>query len=53
MCCSVGVVTISMDKGNSAKVDVLVVHGKPLGIDAIKALGGIIFGANGISEDQQ
>lgn len=49
MCCSVGVVTISMDKGDSAKVDVLVACGKPLGfdlllgIDVIKALRGIIF----------
>lgn len=50
-----------MEKGYSAKVDVLVVHDKPLGfellfgIDAIKALGGIIFGPMGsvkISNDK-
>ena len=51
--CSVGVVSISTDEGNSAKIDVLVVCGKPLGfdlllgIDAIKTLGGIVVGSTG------
>lgn len=45
VCCGVGVVTISMNKGDSAKVYVLAAHGKLLGfdlllgIDVIKALG--------------
>ena len=52
-CCGVGVVPISTEEGNSAKIDVLVVRGKPLGfdlllgIDAIKALGGIVVGPTG------
>ena len=52
-CCGVGVVSISTDEGNSIKIDVLVVYGKPLGIDlllgidAIKVLGGIIVGPTG------
>ena len=52
-CCSVGVVSISTDEGDSARIDVLVVRGKPLGfdlqlrIDAIKALGGVIDGPTG------
>ena len=52
-CCGVSVVSISTDEGNSAKIDVLVARGKPLGfdlllgIDAIKALGGIIAGPTG------
>lgn len=33
LCCSVGVVTISTDKGNSAIVNVLVVCGKSLEFD--------------------
>ena len=35
VCCGVRVVSISTDKGNSAKIDVLVVHGKPLGFDLL------------------
>ena len=31
-CCSVRVVSISIDEGDSAKIDVLVVCGKPLGL---------------------
>ena len=52
-CCVVGVVSISMDEHNSARIDVLVVHGKPLGfdlllgVDAIKALGGVVVGPTG------
>ena len=52
-CCSVRVVAISMDKGDSAKIDVLVVCGKPLGfdlllgVDAIKALGSVIVWPTG------
>ena len=48
--CSIGVVSISTDEGDSAKIDVLVVCGKPLGFDLllginmIKTLGGIIVG---------
>ena len=41
-CCSVGVVSMSTDEGNSAKIDVLMVHGKPLAFDLL--LGGIIVG---------
>ena len=47
--CSVRVVSISANEGDSAKIDVLVVHSKPLkfyllfGINAIKALGGIVW----------
>ena len=52
-CCGVGVVSISTDEGNSARIDVLVVHGKPLGfdlllgVDSIKALGGVVVGPTG------
>ena len=52
-CCSVGAVSIPTDEGNSAKIDVLVVRSKPLGfdlllgIDVIKALGGIVVGPTG------
>lgn len=52
-CGSVGVVTISMDKGDTTKVDILVVHGKRLAFDllleinVIEALGGIIVGPKG------
>ena len=51
--CSVRVVSISTDEGNSAWIDVLVVHGKPLrfdlllGVNAIKTLGGIVVGPTG------
>lgn len=50
VCCSVRVVTISMDKGYSAKVNVLVVHSKPLefnlllGFNTLQALRGIVVG---------
>ena len=53
VCCGVRVVSIFMDEGDSAKIDVLVVCGKPvgfdllLGIDVIKALGGIVVGPTG------
>ena len=46
-CCGVRKVTIATEGGNSAKISVLVVHGKLLGydlllgIDAIRALGGV------------
>ena len=52
-CCGVGVVSISMNEGNSAKIDMLVVRGKPLGFDlllginAINALGGIVVEPTG------
>ena len=52
-CCGVRVVSISTDEGDSAKIDVLVVHGKPLGFDlllginAIKALRGNVVGPTG------
>jgi len=52
-CCGVGVVTIHTGKGDSAKIDVLVTRGKPLGydlllgIDAIRALGGAEITSNG------
>ena len=48
--CSIGMVIVSMEEGSSAKISMLVVHGRPLefdlllGIDAIKALGGIAVG---------
>ena len=51
--CSVRVVSISTDEGDSAMIDVLVVRGKPLGfdlllgIDVIKALGGVVVGPTG------
>ena len=47
-CCGDGMVTVSTEEGSSAKISVLVVHGKPLGfdlllgIDVIKALGGMV-----------
>ena len=53
VCCGIGVVPISTDEGDSAKVNVLVVCGKPLGfdlllgIDAIKALSDIVVGSAG------
>ena len=52
-CCGDGMVTVSMDEGSSAKISVLVVRGKSLGfdlllgIDAIKALGGMVVGLTG------
>ena len=54
LCCSDRMVTVSTEEGSSAKISVLVVHGKPLGfdlllrIDAIKALGGVVFGRTGL-----
>ena len=51
--CSVRVVTISTDEDDSAKINVLVMHGKPLGfdllleIDAIKVLRGIVIRLTG------
>ncbi|CAE1328869.1 unnamed protein product [Acanthosepion pharaonis] len=48
-CCGVGTVSILTDGGNHAKVDVLVARQRPLGydlllgIDAIRALGGMII----------
>ena len=53
LCCGDGLVTVSMEEGSSAKISVLVVRGKPLGfdlllgIDTIKALGGMIVGPTG------
>ena len=50
LCCSERMVTVSMGEGSSAKISMLVVHGKPLGIDlllgidAIKMLGGMVVG---------
>lgn len=47
VCCGVGIVNTCTDGGNSAKVEVIVVHDKRLGfdllvgIDAMTALGGI------------
>ena len=55
-CCGVGVVSISTDEGNSARVDVLVVHCKPLGfdlllgVDTIKAVGGVVVGPTGSAQ---
>ena len=52
-CCIVGEVSISTDERNSARIDVLVLHGKPLGfdlllgVDVIKALGGVVVGPTG------
>ena len=52
-CCGDGMVTESTEEGSSAKISVLVVRGKQLGfdlllgIDAIKALGGMVFGPTG------
>ena len=49
-CCGDGMVTVSMEEGSSAKISVVVVRGKPLrfdlllGIDAIKALEGMVVG---------
>ena len=53
LCCGDRMVTVSMEEGSSAKISVLVVCGKPqgfdllLGIDAIKALGGMVVGPTG------
>ena len=53
-CCSDRMVTVSTEEGSSAKTSGLVVCGKPLGfdlllgIDAIKALGGIVVGPTGL-----
>ena len=53
LCCGDGMVTVSTEEGSSAKISVLVVRGKPLGfdlllgIDAIKALGGMVVGPTG------
>lgn len=52
-CCGLRVIRISLVKGNSVKIDVLVAHSKPLGfglplgIDVIKVLVGIIVGSTG------
>ena len=52
-CCGVEVVTISTDEGDSGKISMLVVRGKPLGfgllfrIDANKALGSTVVGLTG------
>lgn len=57
-CCCVEVVTIFINKGNSAKISVLVVCNKPLefdlllGIDVIKNIGRRHCWANRISADQ-
>ena len=46
-CCSIGMATVATVGGNSVKISVLVVRGKPLGydlrlgIDAIRELGGV------------
>ena len=53
-CCNDGMVTVSTEEGSSAKISVLVVRGKPLGfdlllgIDTIKALGGMVDGPTGL-----
>ena len=53
-CCGDGMVTVSTEEGSSAKISVLVVSGKPLrsdlqlGINAIKALGGMVVGPTGL-----
>ena len=52
-CCGVGTVMVATEGGNSAKISVLVVRGKPLGydlllgIDAIRALGGVAVWPSG------
>ena len=52
-CCGDGMVTVSTEECSSAKISVLVVRAKPqgfdllLGIDAIKALGGMVVGPTG------
>ena len=52
-CCGDGMVTLSTKEGSSAKISVLVVRGKSLGFDlllginAIKALGGMVVGPTG------
>ena len=52
-CCGIGTVTILTDGGVQAKVNVLVARGKPLGydlllgIDAIRALGGVTVSPGG------
>ena len=49
-CCGDGMITVSLEEGSSAKISVLVVRGKLLGFDlllginAIKALGGMVVG---------
>ena len=46
-------VTVSTEEGSSTKISMLLVRGKPLGfdlllgIDAIKALGGMVVGPTG------
>ena len=53
LCCTDRMVTVSTEEGSSAKISVLVVRGKPLGfdlllgIDTIKALGGMVVGPTG------
>ena len=53
LCCGDGMVTVSTEEGSSAKISVLVVHGKLLGFDllsrinTIKALGGMVVGPIG------
>ena len=53
-CCGDGMVTVSTEEGSSAKISMLVVRGKPLGfdlllgIDTIKALGGMVVGPMGL-----
>ena len=52
-CCGDRMVTVSTEEGSSAKICMLVVHSEPLGfdlllgIDAIKALGGMVVGPTG------
>ena len=52
--CSDEMVTVSMEEGSSAKISVLVVRSKPLGfdlllgIDTIKALGGMVVRPTGL-----
>ena len=53
LCCGVGTVTVATEGGDSAKISVLVVRGKPLGydlfldIDAIRTLGGVVVWPSG------
>ena len=52
-CCGDGKVTVPTEEGSSAKINLLMVRGKPLGfdlllgIDTIKALRGMVFGPTG------
>ena len=52
-CCGVGMVIVATEGGNSAKISILEVRGKPLGydlllgIDAIRALGGVAVWPSG------